>query len=104
MRATPIAHLDDILDMQDPDLFMDIARAEILARNASGGDPFRDTTKVAEILAAMYVAFPPHAPDLLTLGLGFTTSTCSHPAGRLCTIFCVTFYVMVLPTAQFDHD
>ena len=106
MRATPIAHLDDILDMQDPDLFMDIARAEILARlgNASGGDPFRDTTKVAEILAAMYVAFPPHAPDLLTLGVGFTTSTCSHPAGRLCTTFYVIFYAMVLPIARFEHD
>ena len=57
MRATPIAHLDNILDMQDPELFIDIARVEILARNASGGDPFKNTTKVAETIAAMYVAF-----------------------------------------------
>ena len=63
MRATPIAHLDNILDMQDPELFIDIARAEILARNASGGDPFRDTTKVAETIAAMYVLFF-HTPSI----------------------------------------
>ena len=61
MRATPIAHLDDILDMQDPDLFIDIARFEILARHASGGDPFRNATRVAETVAAMCVAFP-HTP------------------------------------------
>ena len=57
--ANPIAHLDDILDMQDPDLFMDIARVEILAQHASGGDPFSNTTKVAETIAAMYVSFSP---------------------------------------------
>ena len=57
MRATPIAHLDNILDMQDPDLFTDIARVEILARHASGGDPFRNATNVAETIAAMYVEF-----------------------------------------------
>ena len=55
MRSTPIAHLDNILDMQNPDLFTDIARVEILARNASGGDPFRNTTNVAETIAAMCV-------------------------------------------------
>ena len=105
MRATPIAHLDDILDMQDADLFIDIARVEILARHASGGDPFRDTTKVAETIAAMYVAFFLHVADpLLTLGLGFTTSTCLHPAGRSCTIFYAIFYAMVLPIALFEHD
>ena len=53
MRATPIAHLDDILNMQDPDLFIDVARVEILARHASGGDPFKNTTNVAETIAAM---------------------------------------------------
>ena len=42
--------------MQDSDLFTGIARAEILARHASCGDPFRDTTKVAQTIAAMYVA------------------------------------------------
>ena len=63
MRATPIAHLDDILDMQDPDLFIDIARFEILARHASGDDPFRNTAAVAETIAAMYVALF-HTPPI----------------------------------------
>ena len=62
MHAIPIAHLDDILDMQDSDLFTGIARAEILARHASCGDPSRDTTKVSQTIAAMYVAFFPTPP------------------------------------------
>ena len=57
MRATPIGHLDNILDIQDPDLFIDIARVEILARHAGGGDPFINTTKVAETITTLYVIF-----------------------------------------------
>ena len=48
--------------------------------------------------------FPYAADSSLTLCLGFTTSTCSHPAGRLCTTFYAIFYAKVLPIARFAHD
>ena len=90
--------------MQDPSLFIDRARVDIRARNTARGVRFKDATWVAETIAAMYVAFFLHVADpLLTLGLGFTTSTCLHPAGRSCTIFYAIFYEMVLPTALFEH-
>ena len=54
---TSIDHLDNILDMQDPKLFIDIARVEIRARSATGGVQVKDRTWVAETIAAMYVAF-----------------------------------------------
>ena len=43
--------------MQDPDLFIDIARVEIRARNATGDIRFKDATWIAETIAAMYVPF-----------------------------------------------
>ena len=91
--------------MQDPNLFIDRARVEIRARNTTRGIRFKDATWVAETIAAMYVTFF-HTPliHFWPPNPGFTTSTCLHPAGRLCTIFYVKFYAKVLPIARFEHD
>lgn len=49
--------MDEINNLQDPDLFMDIARVEIQARKDPKEDPYKNPTKVAEYIAAMYVVF-----------------------------------------------
>ncbi|KAK7685171.1 hypothetical protein QCA50_011534 [Cerrena zonata] len=47
------AGMDDINDLQDPDLFLEIARSEIEARKHAKEDPYKNPTKVAETIAAM---------------------------------------------------